>query len=260
MPGAGVAGQGFGNVHAAPVRATAQHAFDAAVLVAERDFEMEDPFAVTVEAEMPGLDDPGMDRADRDLMHLGTGDLEEIGIADRRAAGREAHRLQPRVPLRPQAAALEDLALEIMRRRAVGGQRRIGAGREACGQPDLAAGVVGKCGEQAGRAVLGQAGQQQQPAAAGDRSQHIAAKPLDARDRHRIDRQRNGIGGRRERRHRRPANTLAACTIASDSGSGIHKPSTSRSPMPEATIASAGAPSLPRRTFASGLPNTMSFM
>src|SRR5260370_18233520 len=118
------------NVHIASGRITRNDAYDAAVQLAEGDIEMEDPNAVTVEAEMPRLDDPGMDRADRDLMHLGTGNLEEIGIADRRAAGREAHRLQPGVPLRPQAAALEDLALEIMRPRAVACHRRIGARRE----------------------------------------------------------------------------------------------------------------------------------
>ena len=47
------------------------------MLVAERDFEVEHALAVAVEAEMPGLDDPGMHRTDRDLVNFGAGDREE---------------------------------------------------------------------------------------------------------------------------------------------------------------------------------------
>ena len=47
---------------------------------------MEHPLAVAVEAKMPGLDDPGMHRADRDFVDFGPGNLEEIDVSDGRAA------------------------------------------------------------------------------------------------------------------------------------------------------------------------------
>ena len=75
---------------------------------------------------MPGLDDAGVNRSDRDFMDFGAGDREEIGLADGGAAGREANRLQPGVALRIDAPLLMDLALEMVRRGAVRRQRRIG--------------------------------------------------------------------------------------------------------------------------------------
>ena len=59
------------------VRATRERALDAAVLVAERDLEVEDLLAVALEAEVARLDDAGVDRADRDLVHLLALDREE---------------------------------------------------------------------------------------------------------------------------------------------------------------------------------------
>ena len=127
VTGGGIAGDRLGEMDASLVRAAAQRRLDAAMLVAERDFEMEDALAVAIEAEMPGLDDPGMHRADRDLVDLRAGDLEEIDVLDRRAAAREPHRLEPGVTLRADAALLVDFALEVMRGGAIGGQRRIRA-------------------------------------------------------------------------------------------------------------------------------------
>jgi len=78
---------------AALIRPAAQRLLNAAVLVSERDFEMEDAFAVAIEAEMPGLDDPGMHRANRDFMDLGPGNLKEIDVfngRDRRAGSAPA--------------------------------------------------------------------------------------------------------------------------------------------------------------------------
>ena len=68
---------------AALVGPAAQRLFDAAMLVSERDFEMEDALAVTAEAKMPGFDDPGMHRADRDFMDLGAGNqpIDMIGYS-----------------------------------------------------------------------------------------------------------------------------------------------------------------------------------
>src|SRR5438128_22536 len=128
VTGRGVAGNCLRKIQAAPVRSAAQCPFDAAVLVAERDLQMDHPLAMAVEAEMAGLDDPGMHRTDRNLVDLGAGDREELSLADRRAARRETHWFQPRMSLRLDAVLFVDLALEVMRRRAIRRQRRVGAG------------------------------------------------------------------------------------------------------------------------------------
>ncbi len=87
---------------------------------------MEDLLAVALEAEVAGLDDAGVHRADRDLVHLLALDHEERVLARDRggriaAAERVAHRaqrrlepqrLQPRVPLGANPVLLGDLALE----------------------------------------------------------------------------------------------------------------------------------------------------
>ncbi len=49
------------------------------MLVAERDLEVEDVLAVALEAEVPRLDDAGVDRADGDLVDLVALDAEEVG-------------------------------------------------------------------------------------------------------------------------------------------------------------------------------------
>ena len=69
------------------VRAADERPLDAAVLVAERDLEVEDLLAVALEAEVPRLDDAGVDRADRDLVDLLALDAVEVGDADGGAGG-----------------------------------------------------------------------------------------------------------------------------------------------------------------------------
>ena len=81
-----VAGHGFHRVDRALVRPADQRPLDAAVLIAQRDLQVEDLFAVALEAEMPRLDDAGVDRADRDLVDLLPLDAEEVGDADRPAS------------------------------------------------------------------------------------------------------------------------------------------------------------------------------
>src|SRR5207247_2469924 len=81
----------------ADVRAAHQGALDAAVLVAERDLEVEDVLAVALEAEVAGLDDAGVHGTDGDLVHLLALDAVEVGDAD--GGARVAHRLEPRVAL-----------------------------------------------------------------------------------------------------------------------------------------------------------------
>src|SRR5260370_20877236 len=70
MTGGGIAGDRFGEVDAALVGATKQSLLDPAVLITERDFQMEDALAVAAEAKIPGFDDPGMHRADRHFVDL----------------------------------------------------------------------------------------------------------------------------------------------------------------------------------------------
>ena len=109
-----------------------------AVLVAERDLQVEDLFAVALEPEMPRLDDAGVDRADRDLVDLLALDAEEVGDADdrrfarlagptrraRTVRGVEPDRLEPGMSLGTDPVLLGDLPLEEVGLRAIGGQRR----------------------------------------------------------------------------------------------------------------------------------------
>ena len=74
VAGSRIAGDRLSEIPAAPVWSAAQRPFDTAMLVAERDFEMDYPLAMAVEAEMPGLDDPGMHRTDRHFVDFRTGD------------------------------------------------------------------------------------------------------------------------------------------------------------------------------------------
>ena len=63
--------------------------FDALVHIAEPLFEPRHRLAIGGEAEMPGLDDAGMDRADRDLVQALALDRQEIvrGLRPTRLAG-----------------------------------------------------------------------------------------------------------------------------------------------------------------------------
>ena len=104
------------------------------MLVAERDLEVKDLLAVALEPEMPGLDDAGVDRADRDFVDLVPFDSEEISHPGRnpgvgRSAPRvvaaairmvEPHRLQPWMSLEPDTVLLGDLAFEEVRLRHLG--------------------------------------------------------------------------------------------------------------------------------------------
>src|SRR5439155_20440164 len=131
MARSGVAGDRLREMDASLVGPAAHRLFDAAVLVAEHDFQMEDALAVTVEAKMPGLDDPGMHRANRDLMYFGPGDLEEIKFFDGRTTTREAYGFEPGVSFRTDRPLLVYFAPEVVRRGTIRGQCRITAGSHA---------------------------------------------------------------------------------------------------------------------------------
>ena len=119
------------------VRPANKRPLHAAMLIAQRNFQMKHLLAVTLETEMAGLDDSRMDRADCDFVNLVAVDCEEIRDAgQRRLAGRrvsrktigrmKTNRLQPRMTLRHHAPLFRDLAFKPVCLRALGRQRGIG--------------------------------------------------------------------------------------------------------------------------------------
>jgi hypothetical protein len=78
---------------------------DAAMLVAEGDFEVDDLFTGALEPKVAGFDDAGMNGADRHLVYLATLHPEEF-IHDWSSAGGPADGLQPGVPLRHKVVLL----------------------------------------------------------------------------------------------------------------------------------------------------------
>src|ERR1017187_3830511 len=126
------------HVRQGPLRRPAHEGpLDAAMLVAERDLEVKDLLAMTLEPEMPGLDHAGVDRAYRDLVDLGPLDPEEIkhpgrdlrvhrsapGVVALAVRMMEADRLRPRMPPEPHAVLFGDLALEKVRLYDLGNDR-----------------------------------------------------------------------------------------------------------------------------------------
>jgi hypothetical protein len=191
-----VAGDGLGEMDGVLMGPAAQRLLDAAVLVAERDFEMQHALAVAAEAEMPRLDDAGMHRPDRDLVDLLAADPEEIDAADLGPARRETDRLQPRMALRFDAPLLENLALEIMGRREIRRQRRVGGADVAAAQTDFTAPIVSQRGKQTDAVSLPpEPAEEQQAAAGGDRIDHGASEGIDAEHRHGRQGQRRRIAG-----------------------------------------------------------------
>src|SRR5438552_10816152 len=83
MADRGVARERLHVVDGALVRAAGERPLHAAVLVAERDLQVQDVLAVALKTEMSGLDDPGVHGADGDLVHLLAFDPEEIHDARR---------------------------------------------------------------------------------------------------------------------------------------------------------------------------------
>ena len=133
-----------------------------AVLVAERDLQVEHLLAVALEAEMPRLDDAGVHRAHRHLVDLLAVAREEVSHAGNRRRGQTGSRLSAyggwkRIGLSQgwppgNAPLLGDLALEPVGLRAVGGQRRIRVPPPAVRRTESAPPVVvGQDGDEIGR-------------------------------------------------------------------------------------------------------------
>jgi hypothetical protein len=96
------------------------------VLVAQLNFQVVHGFAQAHEAEMPGLDHAGMNRADRHFMHLVPAHLEE-GVLKHAllALAFKAHRLEPGVAVRKQARLFPQFAFQNLRRRVLGGEAAV---------------------------------------------------------------------------------------------------------------------------------------
>lgn len=96
------------------------------MLVSELDFQVVHLFTMAHEAEMSGLDHPGMDGADTHLVNLGSAHGEERVAIHRPLALRlEAHRFEPRVAFGHQAGLLPQFALKNLCGRKFARQTRI---------------------------------------------------------------------------------------------------------------------------------------
>ena len=112
-----VPGDGLREAHLPQtVRGRFKGRLDAPVLVAQRDFKVQDLFAVADEAEGARLDDAGVDRPDVDLVQRGPFDRVEGVVVDRTTAvvavEGKAQRFVPRHVGEAHAVAFGDLALE----------------------------------------------------------------------------------------------------------------------------------------------------
>ena len=190
---------------------------------------MEHSLAVALEAEMPRLDDAGMHRPDRDLVDLRAGDRKEIRVADRRPARWKAHRLEPRMAFRLDAG----IAREFRARndappgnpasapdRHRGPRRNRARSRPAHHRQSPASRRVSPS---LPGIPLSSNSRPPQPMRASTSRRNTAISRTGIRR----DRQRRGVADRRERHCGQPPTTAAALPIASESDSGIHRPSTS---------------------------------
>ena len=79
----GVARHRFHLAHRRAMRAAGQRLLNAAMLIAERDFQVQHFFARALETEMARFDDARMDRADRDFVNLATVHAEKFAVGGR---------------------------------------------------------------------------------------------------------------------------------------------------------------------------------
>src|SRR5581483_4907757 len=120
-----VAAERFDEMNRALVGSSEQRALNSAMLIAERDLEMEHALAMTLKPEVSGLNDARMHGADRDLVNFLAAHREKVRYTGRRRLrGRavpigsmKTNRLQPGMALRDDAPLLGDFALEPMRLR-----------------------------------------------------------------------------------------------------------------------------------------------
>ncbi len=146
-----VAGDGFHLAHGRAVRAAGQRLLDAAMLVAERNFEVQHFLARALKAEMSRFDDAGVHRPDRDFVDFAAVDAEEIPRGRARRPMFCAHGLEPRMP-----SGLSPCCSQTSRSNRcacgwVGGERRIASGgRQAAADGQRVVGIEGDHGHETG--------------------------------------------------------------------------------------------------------------
>ena len=111
-----VAGDGFHLAHRRAMRPARERLLDAAMLVAERDFQMQHFLAVALKTKMARLNDARVNRPDRDFVNLAAFHAEKISVR-RMVAVLPAHGFQPRMAFGHEAVLFPDFALEQMRLR-----------------------------------------------------------------------------------------------------------------------------------------------
>ena len=175
-----VARDGFGQTRLPqPVLRSGELGLRTAVLVAQRDFEVEDLLAVADEAEGPRFDDSGVDRPDVHFVQRASFHRVEGVVVDRAAAvvavGGEPQRFGPRHGVEPDAVALRDVAFEGVHLRVQGRERRqssvVVVLRGVRGDEHAAPGVVEQQAEEAHPVARGK----------GEIVRHVVLRPGEAR-------------------------------------------------------------------------------
>ena len=95
------------------MRSAGQRLFDAAMLIAQRDFQVQHLLAGALETKMAGLDHARVDGADGHFVNLAAADAKELAVGGR-VAGASPHRLEPGMALRLETVLFPYLALEKM--------------------------------------------------------------------------------------------------------------------------------------------------
>jgi hypothetical protein len=124
-------------VDRALVRSANERTLDAAVLIAEGDFQMHDVFAMALKPEVPRLNDAGMDRANGNFVHFLPFDPIKIhvprqrsffapipGVAANAPTAMETDRFEPGVAGRDDTILFGDLPLKEMDFAALWSERR----------------------------------------------------------------------------------------------------------------------------------------
>jgi hypothetical protein len=138
MADRGIPGNGLECMDSSLGRTADEHTLRSSVLIAKRDFQMEDLLTVTLETKMPGFNNPCMDRTDGHFVNLAPFDPVIIGdahdgglswrpaptIVARTVRTMKTNRLEPRVAVRTDAVLFGDFPFEQVELGAVSRQRR----------------------------------------------------------------------------------------------------------------------------------------
>ena len=119
-----VAGHGFNLAHRRAMRPSRQRLFRAAMLITERNFQMQHFLAVALKTKMARLNYAGVNRPDGDFVNFTARHFKKFPVC-RMVVFLPAHGFQPRMTFRHQSVLLPNFALEQMRLRLQQRQRRI---------------------------------------------------------------------------------------------------------------------------------------